>query len=94
MGILHMLTSLKSREKGANSSARKIAFDWSDPSFQPNIVDPVPEIMNVAVAEYRNFDPGRPFSLLAVLAAAKHAVMPFRTTSYHRTLMAAPPHPA
>jgi hypothetical protein len=89
MGILHVLTSLKLREKGA-----KFVLDLSDASFQPNIVDPVPEIMNFAVAEYRSFDPGRPFSLLAVLAAAKHSVMPLRTTSYYRTLMAAPPHPA
>jgi hypothetical protein len=95
MGMLHMLTSLKARGKGANLIAREIALDLSDASFQPNMVEHVPGIMNVAADELsRKFEPGRPFSLPAVLAAAKHTAVPLRTTSYYRTLMAALPHPA
>jgi hypothetical protein len=91
----NMLTSLKARGKGANLIAREIALDLSDASFQPSMVEHVPGIMNVAADELsRKFEPGRPFSLPVVLAAAKHTVVPLRTTSYYRTLMAAPPHPA
>ena len=86
MTAIALAHHLKGKGFALSTIAREIALDIAASEYEPDAVEHLPGVMNfVPDVLSRRFEPGKVFSLPAVLTSAKEVQPPARTMSWWRS---------
>ena len=89
LGVLSMVSKMRSAGKGSNMIAREIALDLANGVFRPQMCEHTPGICNVLPdALSRKYQPGSNFALPAPLQGVKEICLPARSASYFKAFVA------